>query len=272
MTATDKRIVYLKTDDEVELLREANTIVGKTLAEMAKMIKPGVTPKQLDNVAEQVIRDHGATPTFKGFPNPYGEDFPASICTSVNDQVVHGIPDDRPLQEGDIISIDCGTSYKGFCGDSCYTFPVGEISDEVRLLLKTTKESLYKGIEQAVAGHRIGDIGYAVQQHCQLQGFGVVREFVGHGVGKEMHEPPQVPNYGKRGNGMLLKPGLCIAIEPMITLGTNKIYLGTDKWSVYTYDHKPAAHYEHSICVRKGKADILSSFEFIEQILREKSI
>lgn len=265
-------MVYLKTDDEVELLRQANTIVAKTLAEMAKMIRPGITPLELDKVAEQVIRDHGATPTFKGFPNPNGTDFPASICTSVNDQVVHGVPGDKPLQEGDIISIDCGTCYKGFCGDSCYTFPVGEISEEVRQLLKTTKEALYKGIEQAVAGHRIGDISYAVQQHCMKQGYGVVKEFVGHGVGREMHEQPQVPNYGKRGNGMLLKPGLCIAIEPMITMGNPKIYLGKDRWTVFTYDQKPAAHYEHSICVRKGKADILSSFEFIEQVLREKSI
>jgi len=265
-------MIYLKTDDEVELLREANLLVGKTLAEMAKLIKPGVTTRQLDKVADEFIRDHGAIPTFKGFPNPYGGPFPASICTSVNDQVVHGVPDDKPLQEGDIVSVDCGTLLNGYCGDSCYTFPVGEVEPDVMKLLKTTKESLYKGIEQAVVGHRLGDISFAVQHHCVLNGYGVVREFVGHGIGKEMHEEPQVPNYGKRGSGLLLKSGLCIAIEPMITMGSNKIYLADDKWTVHTRDHKVAAHYEHTICVRKGKADILSSFEFIEEVLREKSI
>ncbi len=265
-------MIYLKTDDEVELLRAANLLVGKTLGELAKLIKPGVTTKDLDKVAEEFIRDHGATPTFKGFPNPYGGSFPASICTSVNDQVVHGIPNDEPLKDGDIVSIDCGTCLEGFCGDSCYTFPVGEISDEVKQLLVTTKEALYMGIEQAVAGHRIGDISYAVQTHCESHGYGVVREFVGHGVGRDMHEDPQVPNYGRRGNGKMLSDGLCIAIEPMITMGSKNIYLTDDRWTVVTRDHKPAAHYEHSICVRKGKADILSSFEFIEEVLKEKSI
>ncbi len=265
-------MVYLKTDDEVELLREANLLVGKTLGELAKVIKPGVTTKELDNVAEEFIRDHGATPTFKGFPNPYGGPFPSSICTSINDQVVHGVPDDTILKDGDIVSIDCGTFLNGYCGDSCYTFTVGEIDEDVRKLLTTTKEALYKGIEQAVVGHRLGDISYAVQMHCQNNGYGVVREFVGHGIGKEMHEEPQVPNYGRRGNGMLLKSGLCIAIEPMITMGAKDIYLTEDRWTVKTKDHKPAAHYEHSVCVRKGKADILSSFEFIEEVLKEKSI
>jgi methionyl aminopeptidase len=265
-------MIYLKTDDEVELLRQANLLVGKTLGELAKLIKPGVTTKDLDRVAEEFIRDHGATPTFKGFPNPYGGPFPASICTSVNDQVVHGVPSDEPLKEGDIVSIDCGTCLNGFCGDSCYTFPVGEISDDVKQLLVTTKEALYKGIEQAVQGHRIGDISYAVQQHCESHGYGVVREFVGHGVGREMHEDPQVPNYGHRGNGKKLSDGMCIAIEPMITMGKKDIYLTDDRWTVRTKDHKPAAHYEHSLCVRKGKADILSSFEFIEEVLKEKSI
>jgi methionyl aminopeptidase len=265
-------MVYLKTDEEVELLREANLLIGKTLAELAKIIKPGVTTKQLDKVAEEFIRDHGAEPTFKGFPNPYGGPFPASICTSVNEQVVHGIPNDEPLQDGDIVSIDCGTRLNGFCGDSCYTFPVGEISAEVKHLLTTTKEALYKGIEQAVVGHRLGDISYAVQQHCEAQGYGVVREFVGHGVGHEMHEDPQVPNYGRRGNGILLKNGLCIAIEPMITMGTKDIYMQEDRWGIVTRDKKPAAHYEHSLCVRKGKADILSSFDEIEKVLADKFI
>ena len=265
-------MIYLKTDEEVELLREANLLIGRTLAELAKIIKPGVTTKQLDKVAEEFIRDNGAEPTFKGFPNPYGGPFPASICTSVNEQVVHGIPNDEPLQDGDIVSIDCGTRLKGFCGDSCYTFPVGEISAEVKHLLTTTKEALYKGIEQAVVGHRLGDISYAVQQHCESQGYGVVREFVGHGVGHEMHEDPQVPNYGRRGNGILLKNGLCIAIEPMITMGTKDIYMQEDRWGIVTRDKKPAAHYEHSLCVRKGKADILSSFDEIEKVLADKFI
>ncbi len=265
-------MIYLKTDEEVELLREANLLIGRTLAELAKIIKPGVTTKQLDKVAEEFIRDNGAEPTFKGFPNPYGGPFPASICTSVNEQVVHGIPNDVPLQDGDIVSIDCGTRLNGFCGDSCYTFPVGEISPEVKNLLKTTKEALYKGIEQAVVGHRLGDISYAVQQHCEAQGYGVVREFVGHGVGHEMHEDPQVPNYGRRGNGILLKSGLCIAIEPMITMGSKDIYMQEDRWGIVTRDKKPAAHYEHSLCVRKGKADILSSFDEIEKVLADKFI
>lgn len=265
-------MIYLKTDEEVELLREANLLIGRTLAELAKIIKPGVTTKQLDKVAEEFIRDNGAEPTFKGFPNPYGGPFPASICTSVNEQVVHGIPNDVPLHDGDIVSIDCGTRLNGFCGDSCYTFPVGEISPEVKNLLKTTKEALYKGIEQAVVGHRLGDISYAVQQHCEAQGYGVVREFVGHGVGHEMHEDPQVPNYGRRGNGILLKSGLCIAIEPMITMGTKDIYMQEDRWGIVTRDKKPAAHYEHSLCVRKGKADILSSFDEIEKVLADKFI
>lgn len=263
-------MVYLKTDEEVELLREANLLVGKVLAELAKVIEPGVTTKQLDTIAETFIRDNGAVPTFKGFPNPYGSPFPASICASVNHQVVHGIPNDTPLENGDIVSVDCGTLLNGFCGDSCYTFKVGEVSDEVEHLLNVTKESLYKGIEQAVVGHRLGDISYAIQNHCESNSFGVVREFVGHGIGREMHEEPQVPNYGRRGNGMLLKNGLCIAIEPMITLGKRDIAMLQDNWTIVTRDKKFAAHFEHTVCVRKGKADILSSFEEIENVLRCK--
>lgn len=264
-------MVYLKTDEEVELLRVANLLVGQTLVELARAIKPGVTTKQLDAIADTFIRDHGAIPTFKGYPNPNGDSFPASICTSVNYQVVHGIPNDIPLQEGDIVSIDCGTQLNGYCGDSCYTFAVGTISPEVQALLTTTKEALYRGIEQAVVGHRLGDISYAVQSHCETQGYGVVREFVGHGIGKEMHEDPQVPNYGRRGNGMLLKNGLCIAIEPMITMGTKEVYMQQDHWGIITRDKKPAAHFEHTVCVRKGQADILSSFEEIEKVLSAKS-
>jgi methionyl aminopeptidase len=265
-------MIYLKTDEEVELLRQANLLIGKVFGELAKVIKPGVTTRQLDTIAEEFIRDHGAEPVFKNFPNPYGPPFPASICASVNEQVIHGIPNDRPLEDGDIVSIDCGTRLNGFCGDSCYTFPVGDITDETRKLLQTTKEALYKGIEQAVAGHRIGDISYAVQQHCEAQGYGVVREFVGHGVGHEMHEDPQVPNYGKRGQGKLLKSGMCIAIEPMITMGKKEIYMQEDKWGIITRDRKWAAHYEHSLCIRKGQADILSSFEEIKKVLGDKFI
>ena len=265
-------MIFLKTDEEIELLRQANLLVGKTLAELAKIIQPGVTTRQLDKVADTFIRDHGAEPTFLGFPNPYGGPFPASICTSVNDQVVHGIPNDNPLEEGDIVSVDCGTLLNGFNGDSCYTFCVGEVSPEVIQLLKTTKESLYKGIEQAAPGRRLGDIGFAVQTHCEDKGYGVVREFVGHGIGREMHEDPQVPNYGRRGNGPQIKNGLCIAIEPMITLGSREIYMEQDRWGIKTRDHSVAAHYEHTIAVRKNGADILSSFEFIEEVLGDKAI
>lgn len=265
-------MIILKTDEEIELLRQSNLLVGRTLAEVAKMIKPGVTTKQLDSVAEQFIRDNGAVPTFKGFPNPYGSPFPATLCTSVNSQVVHGIPNDIPLKEGDIVSVDCGTLLNGFCGDSAYTFCVGEVAPEVLQLLKTTKEALYKGIENAVHGKRLGDIGYAVQSHCEAQGYGVVREFVGHGIGRKMHEDPAVPNFGRRGSGSLLKKGMCIAIEPMITLGDRKIFLEEDRWSVRTRDNKFAAHYEHTVAVGMGKADILSSFEFIEQVLGDKAI
>lgn len=265
-------MIFLKTEEEIELLREANLLVGKTLAELAKLILPGVTTKQLDSVAETFIRDHGAIPTFKGFPNPYGGPFPASICTSVNDVVVHGIPNDIPLKDGDIVSIDCGTQLNGFCGDSCYTFLVGNVSDEVKKLCRTTKEALYKGIEQAIVGKRLGDISNAVETHCTTAGYGVVKEFVGHGVGRNMHEDPQVPNYGRRGSGPLLKKGLCIAIEPMITLGDRQIVMDSDKWTVRTRDRKFAAHYEHSLAVRSGKADILSSFDEIEKVLGDKAI
>ncbi|MBO5616506.1 MAG: type I methionyl aminopeptidase [Prevotella sp.] len=258
--------IYLKTEEEITLMRAANRLVGSTLGELAKHIKPGVSTAELNRIADTFIRDHGAVPTFLGFPNPYGPEFPASICTSVNECVVHGVPSDKQiLKEGDIISIDCGTLLDGFNGDSAYTFPVGEISDDVRKLLRTTKESLYLGIEQAVHGNHIGDIGSAVQEHCEAQGYGVVRELCGHGIGKKMHEDPQVPNYGRRGNGTKLKAGMCIAIEPMITQGDRKIWLMPDKWSVHTRDKKYAAHYEHTIAICKGKAEILSSFEEIEK-------
>ena len=259
--------IFLKTEDEIELMRKANRLVGATLAELAKHIKPGVTTLQLDKVAEEFIRDHGAIPTFKNFPNPFGGPFPASICTSVNNLVVHGIPDEKTiLKDGDIISVDCGTLLAGYNGDSAYTFCVGEVSQNVRNLLKTTKEALYKGIEMAVAGNHVGDIGDAVQTHCEAEGYGVVRELTGHGIGKEMHEDPSIPNYGARGNGVMLKEGMCIAIEPMITMGDRRIGVLPDKWGIVTLDGKPSAHFEHTIAVRKGKADIISSFDDIENI------
>ena len=262
-------MIFLKTEDEIELMRAANLLVGDTLAELAKIIKPGVTTAQLNSVAEAYIRDHGAVPTFLGFPNPHGGPFPASICTSVNDVVVHGVPNDTPLEEGDIVSVDCGTLLNGFNGDSCYTFCVGEVAEEVKALLQTTKESLYKGIEEALPGKRIGDIGASIQEHCTKAGYGVVREFIGHGIGKEMHEDPQVPNYGKRGNGPLIKNGLCIAIEPMITMGDPAVYMMPDKWTIKTRDGKVAAHFEHTIAIHNGKFDILSSFEKIERELNK---
>ena len=257
--------IFLKTEDEIDLMRRASRLVGCALAELAKHIRPGVTTLQLDHIAEEFIRDHGAIPTFKNFPNPFGGSFPASICTAVNAVVVHGIPSDKVvLKEGDIISIDWGTELEGFNGDSCYTFCVGEVKPEVRQLLKVTKESLYKGIEQAVAGKHVGDIGAAVQQYCESHHYGVVRELTGHGIGREMHEEPSVPNYGKRGNGVLLKAGMCIAIEPMITLGSREVWLLPDKWGIITRDMKVAAHFEHTVAVRNGKAEILSSFDEIE--------
>ena len=259
--------IFLKTEDEIELMRQANLLVGRTLGELASHIKPGIATSQLDKVAEEFIRDNGAEPTFKGFPNPYGAPFPASICTSVNDVVVHGIPDDDTiLKDGDIISIDCGVLLDGYNGDSCYTFCVGEVSPEVRQLLKVTKESLYLGIDAAMAGKHIGDIGAAVQDYCQGYGYGIVRELTGHGIGREMHEDPKVPNYGRRGNGIMLKSGMCIAIEPMVTMGDKAIGLMPDRWTVKTLDGKPAAHFEHTIAIRKGRADILSSFEEVERL------
>lgn len=259
--------IFLKTEDEIELMYQANQLVGKTLGELAKHIKPGVSTLQLDRIAEEFIRDHGAVPTFKGFPNPFGNPFPGSICTSVNDVVVHGIPDEKTiLRDGDIISIDCGTLLQGFNGDSCYTFCVGEVSDEVKQLIKVTKQSLYEAISTAVAGKHLGDIGNAVQDYCESFGYGVVRELTGHGIGREMHEDPQVPNFGKRGNGILLKEGMCIAIEPMITMGSRKIGLLPDRWGIVTLDHKPAAHFEHTIAIRRGKPQILSSFQEIESL------
>lgn len=264
--------IFLKTEDEIDLMRKASRLVGATLAELGRHIRPGVTTLQLDQLAEEFIRDHGAVPTFKGYPNPFGSPFPASICTSVNEVVVHGIPNDKQvLREGDIISIDCGALLDGFNGDSCYTFCVGEVAPEVKRLLATTKESLYKGIEVAIAGRHVGDIGHAVQTYCASHGYGIVRELTGHGIGRDMHEEPQVPNYGNEGSGVMLKSSMCIAIEPMVTLGDHRVFLLPDKWGIITRDMKPAAHFEHTIVIRQGEAEILSSFKEIEQFERENN-
>jgi len=254
-------MIYLKTDEEIELMRVSNLIVSRTLAEIAKNIKPGVTTLQLDKIADTFIRDHGAVPTFLGY-----EGFPNSLCISVNDQVVHGVPSDYELKEGDIVSVDCGAEKDGFHGDSCYTFCVGEVSEEVQKLLKTTKEALYEGIKNAVEGKRVGDISYAIQTYCEDRGYSVVRKMVGHGIGREMHEDPEVPNFGKRGNGPKLKSGMTLAIEPMINLGKHDIYIEQDGWTTRTRDKKPSAHFEHTVVIRKGQADILSTFEYIEKI------
>ncbi|MBO7202968.1 MAG: type I methionyl aminopeptidase [Paludibacteraceae bacterium] len=256
-------MIFLKTDDEIEVLRENNLIVAKALAEVAKLIAPGVSTLDLDKRAEEYIRDNGAVPSFLNYNG-----FPNSICASINEQVVHGIPSAKTiLKDGDVISIDCGAYKNGFHSDSAYTFCVGDVKEEVRLLLQTTKESLYLGIEQAVEGKRIGDIGFAVQQHCEKNGFSVVREMVGHGVGRHLHEEPEVPNYGRRSNGLKLKSGMVIAVEPMVNLGSRDILIERDGWTCRTVDRKPSAHFEHTIAIRKGKADILSSFDYIEQVL-----
>jgi methionyl aminopeptidase len=253
-------MIYYKTEEEIELVRKSSLLVAKTHAEIAGLIKPGITTLALDKIAEEFIRDNGGVPAFKGYGG-----FPNTLCMSPNEQVVHGIPNDRALENSEILSVDCGVVMNGYYGDSAFTYEVGEVDAETKQLLKVTKESLYKGIEQAVAGNRIGDIGYAVQQHAESFGYGVVRELVGHGVGKNLHESPEVPNHGRRGKGVMLKEGLVIAIEPMINMGTKRILQHNDGWTITTIDNKPSAHFEHTIVVRKGKAEILSSFEEIEK-------
>lgn len=250
-----------KTEEEIALLRENAILVSRTLAEVGKLVAPGVTTLELNRVAETFIRDHGAVPSFLGY-----DGFPAALCMSVNDVVVHGFPSDYVLQEGDIVSVDCGTLYKGYNGDSAYTFPVGEVDAETRKLLDVTKASLYKGIEQAVAGNRTGDIGHAVQTYAESFGFSVVRELEGHGLGREMHEQPGVPNFGKAGKGTKLVDGMTICIEPMINAGTRGVYLAKNGWAVHTADHRKSAHYELTVVVRKGRAEQLSTFEYIENI------
>ncbi|MDR3128834.1 MAG: type I methionyl aminopeptidase [Tannerellaceae bacterium] len=261
-------MIFLKTDEELELMWEANQLVGKTLGELAKHVAPGVSTLRLNSVAETFIRDHGASPAFLGYKG-----FPASICTSVNDQVVHGIPSEKVvLKEGDVISIDCGTKWKGFTGDSAYTFCVGEVSIEVMRLLKATKKALYMGISQAVEGKRVGDISHAVQSFCESKGFTVVRELIGHGIGRDMHEDPDVPNFGHSGSGDKLRNGMCICIEPMINQGRRNVVFEKDGWTVRTKDRKYSAHYEHCIAIRPEGPRILSSFKFVEDVLGNKAI
>ena len=255
-------MIYLKTEEEVELLRENNLLVSATLAEVGKHLKPGVTTLELDRIAEEFIRSHGAVPGFLGYGG-----FPNTLCVSVNENVVHGIPSNYALKEGDIVSVDCGTIMKGFYGDSAYTFGVGEIAPEVEQLLRVTKESLLKGVEQAVAGNRVGDISAAVQAHAERYGYGVVRELVGHGLGRKMHESPEVPNYGRRGTGPLLKEGMVICIEPMINMGSKNVVFERDGWTVRTKDRKPSAHFEFAVAIRNEKADVLTDFGIIEEAL-----
>ena len=259
--------IFFKTDEEVELIRENCLIVSKALALVGSILKPGITGEKIDKEAETLIRDLGAKPGFKGL---YG--FPATLCISVNEGVVHGIPTKKEFKEGDVVSVDCGSYLHGFYGDAAYTFALGEIPEEVEELLRVTKTALYKGIENAVHGKRVGDIGFAIQNYCEKEhGYGVVRELVGHGLGKSMHEAPEVPNYGRRGRGVMLKDGLVIAIEPMINLGKRHVMTAKDGWTIITQDKKPSAHYEHSVVVRKKKADILSDHDLIEAEIKNNA-
>jgi methionyl aminopeptidase len=258
-------MIYFKTDEEIEIQRESSLLVGKTLAEVARVIRPGVKTIELDKVAETFIRDNGAVPGFKGYGG-----FPGSLCISVNEEVVHGIPGNRELKDGDIVSVDCGTLKNGFYGDSAYTFAVGEVKQEILLLLERTKASLYLAIEQAIVGKRVGDIGHAVQSYVESFGYSVVRDLVGHGVGRNLHEKPEVPNYGRKGTGIKLKKGMVLAIEPMINLGVKEVSMDKDGWTIRTADLKPSAHFEHDVAIRDGKADVLSTFEFIEEVLKNK--
>ena len=259
--------IYYKTDEEVEYLRASNLLVSKTLALVGELLKPGINGKYIDQQAELFIRDNGGVPSFKGY-----DGFPATLCVSVNEAVVHGIPGDTEFRDGDIVSVDCGVYMNGFHGDSAYTFAIGNVSDEIMKLLEVTRDSLYLGIGQAVAGNRTGDIGNAIQEYTERQhGYGVVRELVGHGVGRSLHEKPEVANYGKKGKGVLLKEGLTIAIEPMVNLGTRRISQLNDGWTIITRDRKASAHFEHSVVVRKHRADLLSDHSFVENSVKNNS-
>lgn len=259
-----RKVVDL-SDGDIAVLKESSLLVGRTLAEVAKHIGPGVTTAALDRIAEEFIRDHGAVPGFKGL---YG--CPSTLLISVNDQVVHGLPGERELRDGDIASVDCGVLMNELYGDSAYTFAIGEVDDKVRKLLRVTQECLEKGIEAAVDGNRTGDIGFAIQQHAEANGYGVVRELVGHGLGRKLHEAPEVPNYGRRGHGVKLRTGMVLAIEPMINMGTKEVKQLPDGWTIVTRDGKPSAHFEHNVAVRPGKAEVLSTFSYITDVLKSK--
>lgn len=253
-----------KSSDEVEKIRKSCLLVCKTLAHVAALLRPGMTGKVLDAEAEALIRDHGAEPGFKGYHG-----FPSTLCISLNEEVVHGIPSDSEIQPGDIVSVDCGVYMDEYYGDAAYTFAVGEVDEEVLELMSVTNECLYRGIDQAISGNRVGDIGHAIQSYAEGEfGYGVVRELVGHGLGRQLHEPPEVPNYGKRGRGPLLKDGLVIAIEPMINLGTKAVTQSSDGWTIRARDRKPSAHFEHSVVVRSGQAEILSDHLVIEEAIK----
>ena len=253
-------MIFYKTRDEIELIRQSGLVLGKAHGEVAKHVKPGVKTKILDNIAEEFIRDHGGVPSFKGYNK-----FPSSLCISVNEAVVHGIPGEYELKDGDIISIDCGVYLNGFHSDSAYTYAVGEVTEDIKTLLRVTKESLYIGIESAKAGSRIGDISFAIQKHVEGHNFTIIRELVGHGVGKSLHESPEVPNFGRRGRGTKLKEGLVIAIEPMVNIGKRNVVSDKDGWTIRTQDRKPSAHFEHTVAINNGQCDVLTTFEFIEK-------
>ncbi|HYK75406.1 MAG TPA: type I methionyl aminopeptidase [Daejeonella sp.] len=257
--------IYYKSVEEIELIRESSLIVSKTLAEVARVIRPGITTLALNNLAETFIRDSGGIPAFLNYNG-----FPYSLCISMNDQVVHGFPGNHELQDGDIISVDCGVILNKYFGDSAYTFAIGEVDPETLNLLEVTKECLDLGVQKAVAGMRVGDIGYAVQEHAEKHGYGVVKELVGHGVGIQLHEKPEVPNYGKRGSGTKLEEGMVIAIEPMINAGKAGVKFWKDGWTVSTIDGKPSAHFEHTVAIKKNQADVLSTFSFVEEVLKQK--
>lgn len=259
------RINY-KSVEEIELIRESSLLVSKTLGEIAKVIRPGIKTIELNKLAETFIRDNGGIPAFLNYHG-----FPYSLCISLNDQVVHGFPGEHVLVDGDLVSVDCGVVLNKYYGDSAFTFAIGEVSDTVKTLMRVTRESLDKGVEKAVAGMRVGDIGYAVQEHAEKYRFGVVKELVGHGVGLQLHEKPEVPNYGKRGSGTKLEEGMVIAIEPMINAGRAGVKFWDDGWTVSTVDGKPSAHYEHTVAIKKGKADILSTFSYVDDVLKEKN-
>jgi len=258
-------MIFFKTEDDINIIKESALILGKAHAEVAKLLEVGVSTKELDRVAFEFIKDNLAEPSFKGYNG-----FPASLCISVNEQVVHGIPGDYKLKEGDVVSIDCGVYYKGFHSDSAYSYGIGEIDSSSAELLDVTKRSLYKGIDEAIVGNRVGDIASSVQSFVEGKGFSIVRELVGHGVGKNLHESPEVPNYGKRGRGIKLEEGMVLAIEPMVNVGKKNVMQENDGWTIRTTDRSKSAHFEHTVAIRQGKAEILTTFEFIEAVLKRK--